>query len=176
MGLVVSVVPARAEVYLRRGIDTMWCRSSTQRPGRNVVCFVVLIVVALGDVRVLGTEVSSGPVLFHVPPPSMGARSARMQIELLGQGRPAAGRGCRSCGEAASPMSGTAASATPRRTTPIHDTGIVHRVQLRAPRLALNLFAGYPPSVSDQWLNDGLLVQLVLPDRHKRVCPAITSI
>ena len=56
MGLVVSVVPARAEVYLRRGIDTMWCRSSTQRPGRNVVCFVVLIVVALGDVRVLGTE------------------------------------------------------------------------------------------------------------------------
>ena len=73
-------------------------------------------------------------------------------------------------------MSGTAASATPRRTTPIHDTGIVHRVQLRAPRLALNLFAGYPPSVSDQWLNDGLLVQLVLPDRHKRVCPAITSI
>jgi len=75
VGLVVSIVPARAEVHLR-GIDTMWRRSFTQRPGRHVVCFVVLIVVALGGVWVLGTEVASGPVLFHVQPPSMGARLA----------------------------------------------------------------------------------------------------
>jgi hypothetical protein len=73
VGLVVSTVPVRAEVHLRRKSDTMWRRSSTQRPGRHVVCFVVLIVVAVGDVRVLGTEVASGPVLFYVQPPSMGA-------------------------------------------------------------------------------------------------------
>jgi hypothetical protein len=35
---------------------------------------VVLIVVGLGEVRVLGTEVASGPVLIHVQPPSMSAR------------------------------------------------------------------------------------------------------
>jgi hypothetical protein len=29
-----------------------------------------------GDVRALGTEVASGQVLFHVQPPSMGARLA----------------------------------------------------------------------------------------------------
>ena len=46
MRLVVSIVPARVEVHLRgRGIDTMWRRSFTQRPGQHVVCFVVLIVV-----------------------------------------------------------------------------------------------------------------------------------
>jgi hypothetical protein len=46
VGLVVSVVPACAEVRLRgRGIDTMWRRSSTQRPDRHVVCFVIFIVV-----------------------------------------------------------------------------------------------------------------------------------
>jgi hypothetical protein len=72
-GLVVSIVPVRAEVHLRQGSDTMCRRSSTQRPGRYVVCFVVLIVVAVGDVRVLGAEVASGPVLVHVQPPSMGA-------------------------------------------------------------------------------------------------------
>jgi hypothetical protein len=54
----------------------MWRSSSTKQPGRHVVCFVVLIVVALGDVRVLGTELASGQVLFHVQPPSMGARLA----------------------------------------------------------------------------------------------------
>ena len=72
--LVVSIVPAGAEVHLWR-IDTMWRRSFSQRPGRHVVCFVVLIVVARGDVRVLGTEVASGRVLFHVQPP-LGARLA----------------------------------------------------------------------------------------------------
>jgi hypothetical protein len=41
------IVPAGAEVHLWR-IDTMWRRSSTQRPGRHVVWFVVLIVVARG--------------------------------------------------------------------------------------------------------------------------------
>jgi hypothetical protein len=71
VGLVVLVVTARAEVHSLWGIDTMWCRSSAQRPGRHVVCFVVLIVVALGDVRVLCIKVASGPVLFQVQPPSM---------------------------------------------------------------------------------------------------------
>ena len=36
---------------------------------RSIVCFVALIVVAHGDVRVLGTEVAGGPVIFHVKPP-----------------------------------------------------------------------------------------------------------
>ena len=77
MRLVVSIVPARAEVHLRwRGIDTMWRRSLTQRLGLHVVCFVVLIVVAQGDVRVRGADVASGPVLFHVQPPSIGTRMA----------------------------------------------------------------------------------------------------
>jgi hypothetical protein len=35
------------------------------------VRFVVLIVIALGDVRVLGTEVARGPVHFHIQPPSI---------------------------------------------------------------------------------------------------------
>jgi hypothetical protein len=75
--LVVFIVPARAEVHLRgRGIDTMWRRSLTQRPGRHVVCFVVLKVVARGDVRVRGADVASGPVLVHVQPPSIGTRTA----------------------------------------------------------------------------------------------------
>jgi hypothetical protein len=65
VGLVVAKVPAGTEVHRRWRIDTMWRASSTQRPGRHVMCFVVLIVVALGDVGVLGTEVASGPVLFH---------------------------------------------------------------------------------------------------------------
>ena len=69
MGLVVSIVPAGAEVHLRRGIDAMWRRRFTQRAGKHVVCFVVLVVVALRDARVVGTEVASGPVLFHVQPP-----------------------------------------------------------------------------------------------------------
>ena len=73
--LVVSIVPAGAEVHLWR-IDTMWRRSFSQRPSRHVVCFVVLIVVARGDVRVRGTELASGRVLFHVQPPLMGARLA----------------------------------------------------------------------------------------------------
>src|SRR3954451_18951481 len=68
-GLVVSVVPAGAKVDLWR-IDTMWRASSTQRPGRRIVCFVVLEVVARGNLRALRTEVASGPVLFHVQPPS----------------------------------------------------------------------------------------------------------
>ena len=50
MRLVVSIVPARVEVHLRgRGIDAMWRRSFTLRPGQHVVCFVVFIV-ALGCV------------------------------------------------------------------------------------------------------------------------------
>jgi hypothetical protein len=73
VGLVVFVVPAGAKVHLR-WIDMMWRTSCTQRPGRHVVCFVVLVVVARGDFRALGTGVASGPVLFHVQPPSMGAR------------------------------------------------------------------------------------------------------
>src|SRR5712672_2052777 len=73
VGLVVSIVAAGVEVHHWR-IDTMWRRSFTQRPGRHVVCFVVLIVVARGDVRVRGADVASGPVLFHVEPPSIGAR------------------------------------------------------------------------------------------------------
>ena len=74
MRLVVSIVPARAEVHLRgRGIDAMWRRSLTQRPGQHVVCFVVFII-ALGCVSVLRADSASGPVLFHVQPPSMGAR------------------------------------------------------------------------------------------------------
>lgn len=48
MGRVISIVPALPEVHLRRGIDTMWRSSSTRQPGRRVVCFVVLIVVAWG--------------------------------------------------------------------------------------------------------------------------------
>ena len=77
MGLVVSVVPASAEAHLWR-IDTMRRRSLTWRPGRYIVVrFVVPIVVALGDVRVLGTEVAKGrAVPFHVQPPSMGVRVA----------------------------------------------------------------------------------------------------
>jgi hypothetical protein len=71
VGLVVSIVPALAEAYPRWGIDSMWRRSFTQRPGRHVVCLVVLIIVALGNAWVLGTEVASGPVLFHVTPPFM---------------------------------------------------------------------------------------------------------
>jgi hypothetical protein len=60
VGLVVSIVPARAEVHLRWwGIDTMWRRSFARWPGPHVVCFVVLIIVALGDVRLLDTEVAS---------------------------------------------------------------------------------------------------------------------
>jgi hypothetical protein len=73
VGLVVSIVPAGAEVHHWR-IDTMWRRSFTQRASRHVVCFVVFIVVARGDVWVLSAEVASGPVLFHVEPPSIGAR------------------------------------------------------------------------------------------------------
>ena len=76
MRLVVSIVPARVQVHLRgRGIDTMWRRSLTGRPGEHVVCLVVLIVVAR-EVRVLGADVASGPVLFHVQPPAIGARLA----------------------------------------------------------------------------------------------------
>lgn len=82
MGLVVSIIPALTEIHLRRGIDTTWPRSSTQRPGRCIVCFVVLIVVALGNVRVLGFEVATGPVLFHVKPPSMGARLVAEQASV----------------------------------------------------------------------------------------------
>jgi hypothetical protein len=48
VGLVVAKVPAGTEVHRRWRIDTMWRASSTQRPGRHVMCFVVLIVVALG--------------------------------------------------------------------------------------------------------------------------------
>ena len=71
MRLVVSIVPARVEVHLRgRGIDAMWRRSFTQRPGQHVVCFVVFIV-ALGCVWVLGADVASGRVLFHVQPSSI---------------------------------------------------------------------------------------------------------
>jgi len=73
VGLVVSIVSAGVEVHHWR-IDAMWHRRLSQRPSRHVVCFVVLIVVGRGDVRVLGTEVASGPVLFHVEPPSIGAR------------------------------------------------------------------------------------------------------
>jgi hypothetical protein len=47
VGLVVSIVAADADLHLWR-IDTMWRRSYTQLPGRHVVCFVVLIVVARG--------------------------------------------------------------------------------------------------------------------------------
>jgi hypothetical protein len=73
--LVVSIVPARVQVHLRgRGIDTMWRRSFTRRPGEHVVCLVVLIVVGR-QVRVLA-DVASGPVLFHVQPPAIGARLA----------------------------------------------------------------------------------------------------
>jgi hypothetical protein len=71
VGLVVSIVPAGAEAHLWR-INTMWRSSLIWRPGRHiVVCFVVLIVVALGDVRVLGTAVArERAVLVHVQPPS----------------------------------------------------------------------------------------------------------
>ena len=73
MGLVVSVVPAGAKVHLWR-IDTMWRTSATAPRGRDVVCFVVLVVVARRDLHALGAGVASGPLLFHVQPPSMGAR------------------------------------------------------------------------------------------------------
>jgi hypothetical protein len=74
VGLVVAIVPALAELYPRWGIDSMWCRSFTQRPGRHVVCLVVLIIGARGNTWVIGTTVASGPVLFHVTPSFMGAR------------------------------------------------------------------------------------------------------
>jgi hypothetical protein len=76
VGLVVAIVPALAELYPRWGIDSMWCRSFTQRPGRHVVCLVVLIVVARGVAWVMGTGVAGGPVLLHVTPSFMGARLA----------------------------------------------------------------------------------------------------
>ena len=80
MGLVVSKVPASAEGHLWR-IDTMSRRSLTLRPGRH---FVVLIVVVVGDVQVLGTEVASGStVLFHVQPLSMGVRVAAERSQAL---------------------------------------------------------------------------------------------
>lgn len=82
MGLVVFIVPAGAKVHLRRN-DTMWRRSSTQGPGRHVVCFVVLVVVARGDFWALGTGVASGQVLFHVQPPSVGARLGAERSPLL---------------------------------------------------------------------------------------------
>jgi hypothetical protein len=71
VGLVVSVVPALVEVHLRRSIDTMRRRGSVQRPTERVVCLVVLIVVALGQ------------VLFHVQPPSICARLAAEQSSQL---------------------------------------------------------------------------------------------
>ena len=52
-----------------------------------------------------------------------------MQIELLGQGgHRLLGATTSRVADAASQMSGTTASAAPRRTIPIHDTGMVHRV------------------------------------------------
>jgi hypothetical protein len=60
VGLVVSIVPARAEVHLPWGIDTMSHRDCTYRAGWQVVCFVVLIVVATGDIRVLCTHARGG--------------------------------------------------------------------------------------------------------------------
>jgi hypothetical protein len=49
MGLVVAVVPAIAGVYVRRGIDSMWQMSFTNRPDRYVVSLVVLIVITRRD-------------------------------------------------------------------------------------------------------------------------------
>jgi hypothetical protein len=77
VSLVVSIVAARAEVHLRgRGINTMWRKNPTQWPGRHDMCFVVFIIVARRNVWVFGTDVASGPVVFHVQPPSMSARLA----------------------------------------------------------------------------------------------------
>jgi hypothetical protein len=72
VGLVVSIIPACVEMHLWwRGIDTMGRSNCPQGACQGVVCFVVLVVFALGDVRMLRTEVASGPVLFHVQPPSL---------------------------------------------------------------------------------------------------------
>jgi hypothetical protein len=54
-----------------------------QRPGRHVVRFVVLIVVARGDAWVIGTGVASGPVLFHVTPSFLGARLAAGEVAAI---------------------------------------------------------------------------------------------
>ena len=51
-----------------------------QRFGRHVVCLVVLIVRARGDAGVIGTGVAGGPVLFHVTPSFMGARTRRRAV------------------------------------------------------------------------------------------------
>ena len=54
-----------------------------QRPGRHVVCLVVLIVVARGDAWVIGTGVAGGPVLLHVTPSFMGARLAARAVAAI---------------------------------------------------------------------------------------------
>jgi len=60
VGLVVSKVPASAEVHLWR-IDTMSRRSLTLRPGRHVVvCFVLSVRSKAGAmVAVLGTDLGT---------------------------------------------------------------------------------------------------------------------
>src|SRR5690242_1034107 len=72
----------------------MWGRSSTQRPSRHVVCFVVLVVGPLGVFGFCGTEVASGTVLFHVclrrwaldrlPSGRRGSLSARLKTGARG--------------------------------------------------------------------------------------------
>jgi hypothetical protein len=53
-----------------------------QRPGRHVVCLVVLIVIARRHAWVIGTGVRSGLGLFHVTPSFMGARLAARRSRL----------------------------------------------------------------------------------------------
>jgi hypothetical protein len=53
-----------------------------QRPGRHVVCLVVLIVVARRHAWVIDTGVRGGLGLFHVTPSFMGARLAARRSRL----------------------------------------------------------------------------------------------
>src|SRR5262245_39207329 len=88
--LVVAVVPALVEVQVW-GIDGMWRRWPSHRLGQRVVCFVVLVVGA-------ATQVATGWVRFHLPPPPMAlhwlrglsARSAAGAIAALASTAPQA--------------------------------------------------------------------------------------
>ena len=53
-----------------------------QRPGRHVVCLVVLIVIARRNGWMIDTGVRSGLGLFHVTPFFMGARLAARRSRL----------------------------------------------------------------------------------------------
>jgi len=88
-------------------------------------------------------------------------------------GRPAAARGCPSCGVPAARCRVHPRARRRVGSSRYPGTGTVQRGG--PARWVWNLSAGYPPSISEPVAQRGLAVQLVQPDQLERACPAKNS-